>query len=326
MINLALLLISLVFVPRLAISRDARTLQASEAWDDTGLSDRTSKGDVSAYDYAHASLQSRPGRLVHRCEVPLNPSCVASGRSDIFGVAMAFAKDNNALSTGRESGSQGFPGPVRFLSENVQYIGAGGHSVAIDANGAVWTWGRNDSNGGGGFGSNSLPDSGQLGFPREHADHTAGKLTDTNVMFTAVESGRYHAVAIGSDGRLYTWGLNDFGQLGREAYDSSGAACVSGSSCHDARVAVVNGVDEPVIALAAGRYHTVAATASGRVYTSGLNFCGNGQVRSISQSRVSEKGLGEALRSTMKMAFNLTIADFAHLKNVIYECRGWRRL
>lgn len=32
-----------------------------------------------------------------------------------------------------------------------------------------------------------------------------------------VAAGRYHSVALAQTGRVYTWGLNDYGQLGRTA-------------------------------------------------------------------------------------------------------------
>ena len=42
-------------------------------------------------------------------------------------------------------------------------MAAGGHSLAATSLGEVYTWGRNDSKGGGGGGSPGIADSGQLG-------------------------------------------------------------------------------------------------------------------------------------------------------------------
>ena len=50
-------------------------------------------------------------------------------------------------------------------------VAAAGHSLAVDRAGGLWTWGRNDSGGGGRGGSAPLQASGQLGRPRDgHAN------------------------------------------------------------------------------------------------------------------------------------------------------------
>ena len=50
-------------------------------------------------------------------------------------------------------------------------------------------------------------------------------------------SGRYHTMAVTEAGALYSWGLNDFGQLGRAGVgansEDDASACFSGPSCHD---------------------------------------------------------------------------------------------
>ena len=46
---------------------------------------------------------------------------------------------------------------------NVTGVAAGGHSLAVTSLGELYSWGRNDSKGGGGGGSPGIADSGQLG-------------------------------------------------------------------------------------------------------------------------------------------------------------------
>ena len=97
-------------------------------------------------------------------------------------------------------------------------VAAGGHTCAVAAGSlpAVWCWGRNSSDGGGGHGSPPVPDSGQLG----HAGpgNGPGKVTGAVTGFgaTSVAVGRYHSAAA-AGGKVFTWGLNDQGQLGRGA-------------------------------------------------------------------------------------------------------------
>ena len=130
--------------------------------------------------------------------------------------------------------------------------------------------GHNDSKGGGGHGSPPLEASGQLGrggskkeagpviievcgwggptcWPSPVAAPTLPTIlppTQWSVFFTPqgqfvvqVSVGRYHTIAVTVDGSVYTWGLNDWGQLGRAAVGASSAEdpteCFSGGSCHD---------------------------------------------------------------------------------------------
>ncbi len=48
-----------------------------------------------------------------------------------------------------------------------------------------------------------------------------------------VVTGRYHSLAVASDGKIFTWGLNDFGQLGRPVALADGSSCTSGPQCAD---------------------------------------------------------------------------------------------
>jgi alpha-tubulin suppressor-like RCC1 family protein len=95
-------------------------------------------------------------------------------------------------------------------------IAASRHTLLVTRNGSVWSFGPNDSSGGGGHGSKALAASGQLGRGGWWAPaQVAGALQ--GLTFKQVAAGRYHSVAVTADGRVYTWGLNDFGQLGRAA-------------------------------------------------------------------------------------------------------------
>src|ERR1700722_12001551 len=75
-------------------------------------------------------------------------------------------------------------------------------SYVIDQSGSLWAWGWNFY--------------GQLGV----GDRT-NRSTPTQVplppgvsRWTLVAGGEYHAIAVGDSDKLYTWGLNDKGQIG----------------------------------------------------------------------------------------------------------------
>lgn len=81
-----------------------------------------------------------------------------------------------------------------------------------------------------------------------------------------VDSSEDHTLARTSDGKVLAWGLNERGQLG------------DGTTVDRARPVEVQGfpVDSPVVDVSAGREHSLAVTADGRVYAWGAN--GEGEV------------------------------------------------
>ena len=76
-----------------------------------------------------------------------------------------------------------------------------------------------------------------------------------------VAAGGYHSLAVDSDGHVWSWGLNDKGQLGYGTTENSGAAQM-----------VMIGDNQPmenIVAVAAGNKHSLALTADGHVYAWG---------------------------------------------------------
>ncbi len=83
------------------------------------------------------------------------------------------------------------------------------HTVGIDSDGSLWSWGNNFV--------------GQLGDGTEIAKSTpvqvqketeAGVFVDNMTKWKAVVTGKYHTVGIDRDGYLWSWGYNADGQLG----------------------------------------------------------------------------------------------------------------
>ena len=194
-------------------------------------------------------------------------------------------------------GRSGGSGPAQLIpGTHARRIAASRNSLALAGDGQVLTWGFNDSRGGGdswyvrGGHSISIPDSGQLGRSSDGSGRrrrdastpgpVAGALAAEGAL--SIASGRYHALAIGARSRaVYSWGLNDMGQLGRTAWAGRAAdrVCSSGSHCRDGMPRLVSLTPRTMpapaaVAVASGRYFSLAVTSDGRAWAWGRCRCG----------------------------------------------------
>jgi alpha-tubulin suppressor-like RCC1 family protein len=133
---------------------------------------------------------------------------------------------------------------------NVKAVATGVfHNVALKNDGTVWTWGWNGT--------------GQLGNGTATDRLTPIRVTSLSGM-TSVSAGAYHTVASrGSDGTVWAWGWNGYGQLGEA------------TTVDHATPTIVAGLTG-VVSVSAGYLHNVALTGDGRVFAWGWN--GTGQL------------------------------------------------
>lgn len=131
-------------------------------------------------------------------------------------------------------------------------------TVAMDAAGLVYSWGVNGS--------------GQLGDGSNHparspvAVRTNGILAGQQVV--AMAAGAYHCLVVTSDGQVAGWGDDTVSQLG----DGGGFGSKRYSPVWTSTNGVLAGVR--LKSVAAGEYHSLALSASGRVYSWGNNLSG----------------------------------------------------
>lgn len=133
-------------------------------------------------------------------------------------------------------------------------------TVALRSDGTVWTWGDNEY---GEFGDGS--DTWVYASPVEAL--LAPDLPLTNIVAVATAGG-LHTVALRSDGTVWAWGGNEYGQLGcgYTSNYSNVPMCVLGPSG--------TGCLTNVVAVSAGAFFSMALTADGRVWTWGDNTWG----------------------------------------------------
>ncbi len=142
-----------------------------------------------------------------------------------------------------------------YLTDITQISAGGYHACVLKTDGTIYCWGDNYN--------------GQLGDNTNINRYTPvqvkgadGKGYLTNVI--QVAAGRYYTCALKTDGTVYCWGLNDFGQLGDNA---------NTNRYTPVQVKGVDGKDylTNVIQVAAGEYHTCALKTNGAVYCWGDN-------------------------------------------------------
>jgi uncharacterized delta-60 repeat protein len=179
---------------------------------------------------------------------------IAAGRKhnlalDADGRVFAWG-DNGSGQLGDNSNVQRtVPVPLTSLSDiAIAAVAAGNyHSVALTADGRVFTWGANWY--------------GQLGNGTTSERRTPGELSSLSQV-VSVAGGGFHTLAVRADGGVLSWGHNQEGQLGRTTGPTTSPGLVGGLS---GIVAVASGATSS---------HNLGLRSNGQVYAWGRNSQG----------------------------------------------------
>ena len=145
--------------------------------------------------------------------------------------------------------------------ETIAQISLGGnHSLVLSSNDRIFTWGYNLY--------------GQLGDGTLAVKNTPLEITSSfnligSETITQISSGGNHSSAISSNGRVFTWGYNLYGQLG------------DGTTIDkNTPVEITTGFNlvggETITQVSLGNNHSIAISSTGRIFTWGYN--NNGQL------------------------------------------------
>lgn len=136
--------------------------------------------------------------------------------------------------------------------KNIVYLAAGQlHMVAVTSGGKLFSWGSNQS--------------GQLGqgfVKDQHTPQTLEYFESTGTRLSFLACGDSYTAAITEKGELFTWGKNQYGNLGFEARLQFTPQRVQALSGHN------------IVQVACGSDHTLALSSNGQVFTFGSNSHG----------------------------------------------------
>ncbi|MGK3960039.1 MopE-related protein [Sorangium sp. So ce118] len=184
---------------------------------------------------------------------------VAAGGShslalDVGGHVWAWGLNSSGQLGTRAKGSTPQTTPVQIQipgSPTIRALAAGlAYSVALDDAGTIWTWGNN-------------------AYAQIGNNSSGGEvLTPYAVMVTggakAVSAGFYHVLAVSRSGAVWTWGRNNFGQIG----DGAGGTTVLRKAPYQVAI------DGAVEAVAGGASHSLALLSNGTMRAWGYNGFG----------------------------------------------------
>jgi len=179
------------------------------------------------------------------------------GKKRLFAAMVLLGTFIIALTLTACPNSTGGDGDLPPLSKVSALAVGGAHTVALKSDGTVWAWGWNQ------YGQLGDGTSSNRSNPVQVKDSEGTAFTGVS----AIAAGGSHTVALKSDGTVWAWGLDEFGQLGT-GFDSNTPVQVKGSG----GIGFLTGVS----AVAAGGEYTVALKSDGTVCAWGSN--GSGQL------------------------------------------------
>lgn len=185
------------------------------------------------------------------------------------GMQIAIIKADGSLWIAGPYGSSVLGGYIRIENGPYEFVKKMDHvaavsvsscyGAAIKTDGSLWTWGSNER--------------GTIGIPTISESTVVDEPVKVMDDVIAVSHGGSHVAAIKKDGSLWTWGSNQYGQLGNGG-GGNASYTVHYSDIGDVNVpyqTVPVKVADNMAAVCCGSNHTVAVAKDGTVWTWGNN-------------------------------------------------------
>lgn len=207
-------------------------------------------------DFGQLGLGNKVDQLVPRQITGLSGAIAAAGGTehslvvDSAGFVWAFGRNNSGKLGDGTIVDQSIPVRLTGLGNTVIAVAAGAnHSLALKSDGSVWAWGHGGSGRlGNGTGQDSLTPTPVTGLG-------AGSGV------VAIAAGGEFSLALKSNGTLWGWGRNFYGQLGL-------------GNTSDAAVPTQASSISGVTAIAGGNDFVMVLKSDGTVWGAGINWAG----------------------------------------------------
>nr|XP_023012345.1 secretion-regulating guanine nucleotide exchange factor [Leptinotarsa decemlineata] len=232
----------------------------------TGIPSRLQVSQKLASGFHHVSCGLRHSAMITRDGGLLVAGTGAKGQ---LGIGHNF-DDNNYLSISK----------VPDLENVISADSGQNHTVVLRDNGIVLSWGENKY--------------GQLGVDPTVANSFVPLEVFNNEGLKSVHAGWTHTAGLTKNGEVFTWGRNNFGQLGAERE----------VPYKPTRIPTL----KSVVQLSLGSEHNLAVTSDGKLYSWGWNehgSCGTGDKKDV---KVPTQIL---VNKRVKYAFACTGSSFA---------------
>ena len=200
--------------------------------------------------------------------------------TEIGGSIWTFGFNNHGQLGDGSTTTNGTPTKLAPFADIVDVDSHDFHNLALTADGTVYAWGINNQD------QLAVGMSADVSIPaRVRGVGGSGYLS--GIVAIAPNAASSHA--LGSDGSVYAWGWNAYGQLGNGSTTTASTPV---------RVKGVGGSGylTDIVAINAGYYHTLALGPDGSIYTWGRNYQGQLGVGSTTDAStpVRVKGVGGA--------------------------------
>ncbi|CAM9001015.1 unnamed protein product [Rhodiola kirilowii] len=163
--------------------------------------------ELILYDTA-AQMVTSLIRGAHKADsVGVKPDRITVSRSlmDYLGDEMRTSGTTKIL----QKTDQNWKSTAMLLGMDIYYVLGETPPVTFPTKTAIYVWGYNYS------GQTAREDKEHnLRIPKQLRSELFGCLAGANARWLDIACGREHTAAVASDGSLFTWGANDFGQLG----------------------------------------------------------------------------------------------------------------
>ena len=187
------------------------------------------------------------------------------------------------------------PVPAAIGLSNAISIDAGyNQTLALKSDGTVMAWGANDY---GKLGDNNPGGGSFIPVKVKDAD-----VPDISEAITTTSTGTDHSLALKSDGTVWAWGNNNYGQLGDNSINQSSIPV-------QVKDTAGTGTLTGITAIAAGQYYSLALKSDGTVLAWGRNNSGQLGNNSIDQSNVPVQVKDAAGTGTLSAITAIAIGD-----------------